>query len=259
MKGVLDFDVTREKIYLNDETEIKGKEAIVRTDNRDVLGIVTPKYKLVEHREVDKTFTSISLLRKEKEHLCKGGQLAFIDYNLDALGRRSKIEVKKGDVVKIMLRAFNSYNRTTGVGFMWRVLRLVCTNGVTVPKSVIGLSISHMGGTVVNRLEEKLIDSMPKAMGFAGKFKEWCEVKPQRSSIEKFFEDCPSLYKGVKDELQGRSIVESEKEGLWGVFNVLTHYISHQIKPKRGKDLVLAQQNKESKVLDYFYRFNWSN
>jgi len=43
-----------------------------------------------------------------------------------------------------------------------------------------------------------------------------------------------------------------------GVFNVLTYYISHQIKPKKGKDLVLAQQNKESKVLDYFYRFNWS-
>jgi len=166
-------------------------------------------------------------------------------------------EVRKGDTVSYQVRAFNSYNMEFGVGFEIRALRLVCTNGLTVPRGVARLSFKHVEGLNMNTLTEIIFQKMEGAKEVTQIWREWTEKAAKEDKVKEFCESLDTLGEKTRNKLYEASLRENDKMGMWGVFNVMTAYTTHETKSRLAENRVLAQRNKETEILNRFYKFNW--
>ena len=90
----------------------------------------------------------------------KTGAVLVAQYELKEGRNILYADVKVGDTVSFGLRVFNSMNYESGVGFELNALRLVCKNGMTIPRAVAKLSFRHFQGLDVSRFTE-LIQEKP--------------------------------------------------------------------------------------------------
>ena len=45
--------------------------------------------------------------------------------------------------------------------------------------------------------------------------------------------------------------------GVWGIYNVFTHYTTHRLKAKNPENRTLSVMDKEQTMLQKFYTFDW--
>jgi len=255
MQSTINFPVEEKALRTSDGINVTEAKAIVRTDTNGVLGIVGKDYKLIKHADVLHTLeshipTELNLSRVE---LCKNGAILFAHYDTPKL---KPIEVKVGDIVSFGVEIFNSYNGMLKVGFMIVANRLKCTNGMIVPESLAVISQKHTGELDAEDIEEKFSQRVPLFLRAANKWSEWSEFTPDAAAIADFFKK--HLGKRLMAELTDRFKAE-EDQSLWGLFNLLTYYRTHQIKLRETnkENKRLAQMHFDENVIAPFYDFSW--
>jgi hypothetical protein len=252
-----DFGVKLQPLYAGDSDpiiKVEGRKAIVNEDTGKVMGIVSDDYALVKHKEVIDTFNKVEPITLKSVAVCNEGAIMLAKYDFKDAVKISKAEVKKGDIVKFQVRVFNSYNRAVAVGFEIVALRLVCTNGLTIPKGVAEISYKHFHTFKVEELGEFLHRNLAEARGTVQVWKQWADLRPPEAKIKGFFGGLPMS----KKQREALVLKCAGEPTLWEVFNHLTYYLSHDFKAKKQDNFALIQRNNEVKWLGAFYKYNWN-
>ena len=253
-----EFDVELRNIQVCAGKKIPDRKAVVRKDNGLVLGIVGNDYKPVLHSRVIDTFESVPFLKRNRIDVCQEGRIMFAQYDIKTNGDIKKAEVQKGDIVSFGLRGFNSFDTSYGVGFELNANRLVCTNGLVIPKTVARLSFRHFQNVDIPGLARTIQARMEQLNPTVETWKRWLTIHPSKERIQEYLKKV-KIGKRIEEELLEKAVIDSTDTGVWGVYQVLTAYVSHGLK-LRGKEenRMLAVRNKERELLHGFYKFNWN-
>ena len=212
---------------------VPNKKAVVDTTTNRILGIVSPRYKIVRNQDLLKAVQPLAeeLGMKTAPQIIstKGGAVTFFKF----LGEKKlNQEVRKGDIVNFGIEFFNSYNGSLPLGFHITALRLVCTNGLVVPSSIRELSIRHMGDASASLIKNELGDYFGKTKDAIGIWKRWSEVRPSLNQVKSFLKI--STGKKLQNNLTERYTKLPEvDQSLWGLYNVLTAYLTHDLKTRK--------------------------
>lgn len=255
METKYDFPVIEKELKTEDGTLVPNYKAIIREDNGNVLSIMGKDYSVVRHSDVIDQFEKAlpSEIENRKVTICKGGAVLFASYQTPKI---DDVEVKKGDIVKFGVEIFNSYDGSLPIGFVFTALRLVCTNGMVIPKSIARISVRHRGNPELTNIKENFKNRLPLYLNMAKNWREWTQVTPERVKVDGFFENTF----GKRQEKTFTDLYErSEDKTLWGIYNVLTAYSTHDIKIRKTntENKKLAQWNFEQKVISRFYNYAW--
>lgn len=257
-KELYDFSTELRPMVTCNGEKIPDRMAVVRTDTNKVLGVVGKDYKVVSHSKVIETFDRVDILSRKKVDVCKDGAVLVAQYELKEGRSVLYADVKVGDTVSFGLRVFNSMNYESGVGFELNALRLVCKNGMTVPRAIAKLSFRHFQGLDVARFTELIQEKTREIEPTVETWKRWLEIKPSPERVTAFFEDI-NVGKRLTEKLYERAIESVRETGVWGLYQVFTHYITHELKTRVApENRILIQKDKERSFLDRFYTFNWN-
>jgi hypothetical protein len=84
------------------------------------------------------------------------------------------------------------------------------------------------------------------------------KINPTEERIQQYFEEV-KMGERLQKELLPKAIEDGRKEGVWGIFNTLSYYITHDIKVRGdGQNKALSQRSKEHDLLTKFYSFSWN-
>jgi hypothetical protein len=260
MNNAYDFPVKLERIYISDANdnriEIPKRGAIVRTDTNDTISVTSDRYKILEHKSVVDTFDSIDSIQRERVNVCQGGAIMFADYKFNS-GRTTTESIKVGDLVDFKLRVFNSYNMLMGVGFEVFAMRLVCTNGLMIPKSIGRLSYKHILGTEIFKMKAMVEETYANSREQLGEWRKWVDLKPSKEAVTGYFD----LIKETLGERNHKRLLEEGIQGttLWDVFNIMTRFTSHEINVRKADMKLVKQRDLEQDIIAKFYNYAWMN
>jgi len=241
--------VALKEIQTEDGTVIPNKRAVVNVDeNNRVLGIVSPKYKIIPNTKLLDSITPVLddlglNVDKPDIRTTKGGAITFFKFMTETITG----EIQKGDIVRFGCEFFNSYDGSMPVGFHIIAERLVCTNGLIVPKSITEIHIRHTGSANTNEIKNRLKEYYPKTQSAIGLWKDWVDIKPPENRLQNFLKQSVSK-KLQRDFLNKYKTLPSNKQNLWEFYNLITYYISHQLKTRK-EELKAYRQFNTNEVL----------
>ncbi len=260
IKPIYDFDIELRDVHLNTGEKIEGRKAVYRPDIDKTLGIVSKNYQIVPHKDVIETFDKCPTLYRRKATTCKEGAVLFADYDIGTNGDIKKEDVNVGDTISFGLRVFNSYNLYSGVGYEIVGNRLVCKNGMVLPKTLSRLSWRHFENVDVDKFRELITFNMGNIDKTVEIWKTWSKTKAKENRIRAFTDNAIKggcLGQKVGAELTEKAVVENKKMGVWGVYNVFTAYVTHDLKVRNEENRLLSVREKEANLLGRFYDYAW--
>ena len=256
LNQAVDFKTIKRKVFTEDGVEVKDRKAIVRTDTNKVLGVVGNNYRIAEHSKVLEAFEQTGILKLKKVDVCKGGAVMFAHYDIENNGQLRQEDVQVGDTIRFGVRVFNSHNYDLGVGFEIVAYRLVCKNGLVVPRTMSRVSMKHYQSTDINRIRLSIVKKQDSILPTIQIWKRWSETKVDETRIDKFFEEA-KVGKRLRSILYDRAVAENKRLGVWGIYNVFTHYTTHEMKVRSAENRTLSVRDKEQTLLQKFYQFDW--
>ena len=106
----IQFPTELKPIQVAGGRRIPDRQAVVRQDTGEVLGIVGPNYQMIRHIDVVDQFQRIDKLELKEVHSCRRGAIMFAKFDFKGNGTVKKEDIDVGDAVTFGLRAFNSMN-----------------------------------------------------------------------------------------------------------------------------------------------------
>lgn len=267
------FEVKREELITASGIKT-GKEAIVNGETEDVLGIVSPNYELVTNDDVNSFFEEAfedmdihisdtidhmdSITRRWKRWLILGGD----DFRFD-IGRA-------GDETRLMVEVFNGYNAKTSFGYNVMGFRSFCLNGqIMGRKDLFSDRFAHFIDNP-ERLHESFRMKFNNFKTVALVWEKWANEHFDKGNWEHFI----NLYKknpDIKDKnlFLPKKIAENMIDHyedvlaeqhltptIWGAFNVLTYFATHETKARKGSNVFSNGYGHISRLIDNFYENN---
>lgn len=256
----LDYKVEAENIYLKDAITLEQK-AIVRQDTREVLGIATDKYKIVQNTEAFSFFDSVV------------GEGQAIYHSAGALGNGFRIWllaklpndiiINKDDTVQKYLCLTNSHDGKSSLRMYFTPVRVVCQNtlNLSMADAKNGISLRH-SGNIKNKIEEarKILGiSINYYDQFENIIKKFETFEMQKESLNNYFDKILSINdeketstrkENQKNNLlclfeKGKGNQTGNKHSLWKAYNSVTEYVDHY---RTVKNLEEDASNKISSI-----------
>ena len=246
--------VILKEIQTIDGIKINNRKAVINEDNQ-VLGFVSPRYKIIHNVKLLDSVTPVledlGINTNKPEIIStQNGAVTFFKFLTDKVTG----EIQKGDIVRFGIEFFNSYNGSLPVGFHIIAERLVCTNGLVVPKSITEIHIKHTESANIGNIRNRIKVYFPKIQSAINLWKEWVEVKPKTNHIQDFLKK--SVGKRLQEVFLNKyNSLPEKKQNLWELYNLLTFAISHKIKTRKPDSLVLKQFNLGEKTANNIVTF----
>ena len=263
-----DFPVEFQNLKTESGIPITHQRAIVRKDNKFVLGIVGKDYQIVTNKElITQIESSLPVaLSTRAITICKGGKLMFARYKSPKI---QSVEVKKGDIVSFGVELINAYTGKNAIVMRMFAERLMCTNGMTVPRNLSTIMVRHACGVNIIDARKQFEEQVKLFHTHTEQWKNWTRVEPKEIKVIKFMEEVVKQ-KTVKDIIMTKFEADKDKS-LWGVFNAVTWYGTHVMRPRNismidDKTKSLSNVHGESarlqfrysrNIVDKFYTFDW--
>lgn len=151
----LGWEVNLEDVFVNNNV-VKGYKAALRSDNKDCLGIVSDKYKVLQNTKAFEFFQPF--LDTEQAYLetagsLKGGKRVWILAKLNS--EDMIIDNKTNDRVEKYLLLSNSHDGSAAIRVGYTAVRVVCNNTLTCAEESVNsqlIRITHRGD-IDNSLE----------------------------------------------------------------------------------------------------------
>lgn len=225
-----DFPVELQPIYLAGNKLIDKKKAVVRTDTNESLGIVSDDYGLVKHATVIDSFREAGKEYgvEEKITLARNGAQLFYQMTFPKI----EMEVKKGDLVRMMMIAKNSYNGMNSLQVIFGAFRLVCSNGMILGTQFISFNYKHIGN-VGGMIDASITNQYKDA--YAQYIKLFGERAPMIQAMIKKPAVGDNLFDPKVTQMPKYLLVEAENsfkenkdQSVWGYYNALTFAVTHK-------------------------------
>ena len=225
--------------------EILGKRAIVRTDTNTVLGVVGSNYKLLSHAEaldpILDHFENRNVATFKRIAITQGGARMFANVYFPNMESSVKVG-KKNDKFWPGITIINSLDGTLKYHIEASIYRLICTNGMRIP-IIIDKEVSvHSKNKDFASMMNSFVENLDKNKDKFGLLQDWANITIKRDSVEsevdKLFKNkkfnFPVRYRDlVLDEIQ-----KEEQFGtvtVWNLYNAFNSVIEHHLIREKGK------------------------
>jgi hypothetical protein len=211
-------------------------KAIVDLDTDKLFSIVSKDYRIIRHEE------AITEVEQELSGTKGLGEYEAITdfYNDGGRMRRTYrfknigIEIRKGDVINPDLHLFNSYDTKWPFVVSLGAFRVLCTNGLVVDERYLHLRKRHVYELGQIDIRDEVGTALERLKKQARQWKLWAG---RILSPGAYTRTLDAMRLGVKAQevVDSRVLEEAEdfdQDGFpivtaWGLYNVLTWYISH--------------------------------
>ncbi|WP_428305451.1 DUF932 domain-containing protein [Lacipirellula sp.] len=260
----LDYEVALQSLWTSDGDPVGMRQAVVRCDNSEVLGVVGRGYQPIQNFECFGFLDSV----------VADGKLRY--HTAGALGRGERIwmlaklpgEIRirgSEDVTEKYLLLSNSHDGTSALRVFFTPIRVVCANTLAIAERRSrkgGVSIAHKGDIGAKVKEAREI------LGFANQFYDHLEIQldrlaayhPTRQQLQNYFEmlypdplpTASSRTRNVRGTLMqlfesgaGQEI-QATKRSAWSAFNAVAEYVDHHRATRGGTKEAKASRRFQS-------------
>jgi len=254
------FPIETQEIFDSLGQPIQGHKAIVRMDNREVLGVHGSRYTAVTNTEVVSSIVDAmqtANLSKDVTMSIKSieggrkmrGEILFNDLT---------IEPAVGDYVKFRISFFNSYDGSWAFSQAADGLRLWCMNGCTSPIATARTRFKHTQSIDVQASAAKIKTGFATFINQREVWQSWMTTTVAQSTVELFFKNTlakaftrqTTVTKTNEKQLENLlKIWDDEKRQLgpnkWALYNCLTYWATHTSDLKNPE---VARRNREDAI-----------
>ncbi len=211
-----------------------------RTDTKQVLGVCTERYSLVQNKPlietVENAFADNGLGNFErKSYVMRDGARVYVQY--DFKNQLTKLP-KVGDDIGMRLTLHNSFDRSCRVSFEMGMLRLVCTNGMKTLGDEYSITQKHSDNLDMAKLVDVIKGSIQGFNKGTEVFARLAErsigndegnvildnLTKRKVIAERNVDKIKILWNGPKRP-------EDKARNLWNLYNAITEFTTHQIEP----------------------------
>jgi|TARA_R110002050_G_scaffold65150_3_gene141325 phage/plasmid-like protein (TIGR03299 family) len=247
-KAGLDWTVSKEPMFLADGREVTQK-AVVRSDNKSVLGYVTPKWTPYQNADAFswfEPFVEANEVSFSTAGAFKQGRITWILAKLN----RDNSEIAAGDEVEKYLLLSNSHDGKLAVRVGFTPIRIVCTNTLhTAHRSSASrlLRVNH-GSNVrqnVNDIREIISMANQDFEATAAQYRYLASRQIKKSDLEQYVKivlgrgdvDNEDLSTRTKNQIDLITKLFDEGQGnknpaiagsWWAAYNGVTEYLSYE-------------------------------
>lgn len=254
------FPIETQEIFDSLGQPIQGHKAIVRMDNREVLGVHGSRYTAVTNTEVVSSIIDAmqtANLSKDVTMSIKSieggrkmrGEILFNDLT---------IEPEVGDYVQFRISFFNSYDGSWAFSQAADGLRLWCLNGCTSPIATARTRFKHTQSINVEASAAKIKTGYASFINQREVWQSWMKTNVAQSTVEMFFKATlakaftrqTTVTKTNEKQLEHLlKIWDDEKQQLghnkWALYNCLTYWATHTSDLKNPE---VARRNREDAI-----------
>lgn len=292
----IDFEVERQPVYGartktdylgDDETvfePIKDKFEYFRADTGETLGVHTGSYTHNGYKaHMAHVLEAVREMSARDELDLSGAPVNFSVYEggrklkLDITFPNNIIEPKVGDITKLRLRDWDSYDGSWGRRVTIDGLRLWCLNGCTSPAFKLGFYAKHTKSISSDESIHRMLTSMQgMVQNFyedEAKFKRWINTPVTSEEGEQLFSKTIAFQpKAVKEDGEWHhhsvNTMDDLREKLhhnfgqvgrnmYGVYNAATEWATH-VGQTRGQEHNV-ERTRESKVASMLNSKHWTS
>lgn len=236
----LDFKVSPQRVYTEDGTEIPDRLALMRQDTKQMLGMVSKRYKMTHpkdsfeaaHEAVKKQFGSNSF-KITGFQLPHGGARSYVQFDID-----NGLEVVPKDTVLPRLTMTDSFDGVLKYGFILGAFRVVCSNGMRVGTDMFSISKKHFS-IEISEVSLAIQKGMTQLTEHA--LPMWGKMTQTQLTRDTFLQRCEDRLMPGKmiEEVRGSN---AEVTNAWGMYNDFTAYLTHKYDKSYERQLQLNGQ-----------------
>lgn len=259
------FEITRTPLF----STFNGQQVSVARDalfspNGDLMGIVSPRYKVVTNQQVvelfDEFFTGLSVL-KVQDHVSTSGAKWIREYVLNDDQYTVTIGDKKEEI-KTKVQIHNGYDGKTGVGVNIAAWRKICSNGMMGWKKLIGTNFSHFSAGILDLLKSAIDTGFTSMQDNFVTWEKWSKEPYTEKQFMGFVDNRDYLSDKQKEATKNLYIPVmnrfGENETKWGAYNVITAIATHYTasRDKKVSNVFSSAYKTIGKVAGDFYTEN---
>jgi len=244
---VLEKEKAADLLPLVDEVKLiahereTGYKAIVDKMTMDTICVIKQDNQIVQHNHVLKEVLKLDNYVIKKITLMQNGRSLLIDVTERT---PKKIELLPKDYLECGARIMNDYGKNKGLSVQGSATRLVCSNGVTAPKTTGAVNIEAFGtADFSTELEQKIDASFKVWEDHAELFK---QANATTVHVKDIINDHAFLPKKEMEEVIGNL---KDEETLYNIWNEYTRVIQHQLAPKKKTIDIIGLQKRANKIL----------
>jgi hypothetical protein len=233
MNRAFEFPVKREQVYLKDGSLVP-REAILRADTREVLGVVSPGYRMIEHKDAvesaEQILNQIGKWDRTSVETTKKGARLFVKYAF--MDMKFKVTRRNGqeDSVAPTLTLSNSYDGLLRFGFVLGAYQFICSNGLRIGHDIFEIVHKHTEGleldgiltNAVNAMEHFREMTYPRYLELAetpvGNIREYLE----HLVIERH------VPRRLTEKVANQTITDPSVQTMWDFYSEFTHVLTHR-------------------------------
>lgn len=260
-----DYPVILREVQARDDNNplVRNKMACVAEDTGEVLGLVSKRYKLVQNRTLYDAMQDMGNelgLKLYQVNVCKNRAFTSFQYSF---GEKHQVAVEgsvlNNDVIQFGVEAINTFDGLGGLPtgcIRFSARRLVCLNGMMLLKEFARIGFNNLpdfANYKSSNLREVLNNRVDRILSQANTWKEWTRFTPDRLKVSEFI--FPRFRKKTAGDLLNR-YNDSVDKSLWGLYNLITAYITHELK-SRDLNNIRLKQIEASRIESAFYVNEW--
>ena len=281
--GDADFEIAMKPLHFNFRDSYTGnfqssrvnKLAVVRTDTNQCLGVVGPRYKAVNHREMidnQRAIIARSSLNTdgitERIVTDRNGARCYVKHTLP----NQFLRTPDGDTAALTFLGVNSFDGLFSFMLSAGARQSACMNGQiftegssTIYKSRHTRQLDiHQGAQIVGKGLQVMMQQNEL-------WKSWYHTVPSEQLIKAIFSEAAGINLNDENATKNKNYLymwqvfaetyrPRQGNNLWAVYNALTDWATHAPSMKKSSSPIVTLQNrranKVSKVIsnDFYFR-----
>ena len=239
---------------------VTSRLATLDEEEGQVLGLVSNSYKLVQNKTLYDVMESLGKdldLSIQKIEVVKNRRATIFRYGFgDKHDQIVDLSSEVNDKVKFGVEVFNSFDGALGSSCIkFFANRLACLNGMTISKDIGRISFSSLGdGWGLNSMKDSIQNRVTPVLDTAKVWNRWAQITPNRTKVGEFISG--NLGKEAAKNMLEKFDTSKDKT-VWGLYNILTWYITHDVRTEDPANLRMRQWGLE-RIADKFYEEDFS-
>ena len=265
--GDADFDISLKSLYYQTEHTVNGtkvnKKAIVRTDTNQCLGIVGPRYKAINHRDmIDNQRSIIGRSGLDTDNIReqivtdRNGARCYVTHTLP----NEFLETPDGDTAALTFLGVNSFDGLFSFMISAGARQSACMNGQIFTEGSSSLYKSrHTQQLDIHKGSRIVAFGLEVMMQQNELWKRWYNSKASADIINDIFSAATGMNPSEDKRFNNKNFIQlnklyrdsySQKQGhnLWAVYNSLTHWATHCQSTRKGSSTIAMKNRRANKV-----------